>query len=38
MRWKVLTLVAGLLVAQAGAALAQYGESKFEIAPFADYR
>lgn len=38
MRWKVVTLVAGLLIAQAGAALAQYGESRFEIVPFAGYR
>jgi opacity protein-like surface antigen len=38
MRWKVVTLVAGLLVAQAGAALAQYGESKWEISPLAGYR
>ena len=42
MRWKVVTLVAGLLTASAGAALAQgYYESNsrgLEIIPFAGYR
>ena len=38
MRWKVVALVAGLLIAQAGAVFAQYGESRFEITPYAGYR
>lgn len=40
MRWKAVVLVAGLLIAQAGAALAQYSQpsGKLEIIPFAGYR
>jgi len=40
MRWKAVMLVGGLLIAQAGAALAQYSEpsGKLEILPFAGYR